>query len=164
MQRVNPNDTTTFTDESDGSTFTCLRRVTDKQWKLYDEAKAADAGKKMKLFGIDVDQAMKEQAAKAEASKPEKDDSDEKKEAESEVDYDSIDVNLFRFRAIARSFSFMGDDGKPEVVSYGKDDSALVKAYETLDPASGKWVDDMVKSVWKNCEVTESEGKSQGGS
>jgi hypothetical protein len=132
MKIVSDNDLCVYTDP-EGDTLTLLTTVRQR-----DVEKAADIAQRealdaLKDLGISLEEAMKQAQGATEADKAAARERSKKQEL-------SPALRRFRLEAIARVLTIGGE---------GRSGPDILKAYEDMDAASVKWVDEQVASVWE---------------
>lgn len=131
MKIVVDRDTETFTDP-DGDTLTLLAFVRQRDVERAEDLAQKEALSALKDLGLSMEDAMRQ----ARESSPE-----DRATARARISAQELSPALRRLRleAVARRLCVGGQE-------YGG--QAILEAYESMTPASARWVDEQVAAVW----------------
>ncbi len=132
MKIVTDNDLQVFTDP-EGDSLTLLTTVRQRDVEKAQGMAEREALDALKGLGISLEEAMKQ----ARETSPEEQAKARERMKEQEL---SPALRRFRLEAVGRVLTVGG------VGCSGPD---ILKAYEDMDPASARWVDEQVGIVWK---------------
>jgi hypothetical protein len=132
MKIVTDSDVQTFTDP-EGDRLVLLTTVRQRDVEKAADIAQQEAMEALKGLGMSLEEAMK-QAREADA--------EQVAAARERVRKEDLSPGMRRFRlqAVAQRLTVGAQE-------YGG--HAIVEAYENMDPASARWVDEQVDTVWK---------------